>query len=60
MTDELSQRTRPGAAEPKRRPFRLHFADGNTEDVTAENPLAARAAASRDGIITKVKIIRET
>lgn len=56
----MIDRTRPAAAEPRLLPFRLHFADGNTEDVTAENPLAARAAASRDGIITKVKIIRET
>lgn len=41
--------------------FRLHYSDGTTLDVDAENPTQAREIAKeiRTGIITKVKRVKE-
>jgi len=41
--------------------FRVHFADGSTLDVDAENPTVARkqATALRPVIISKVKVVKE-
>ena len=39
-------------------PFRIHFKDGNTQDVRAETADEARKCA-RPGEIHRVKIIRE-
>jgi len=41
--------------------FRLHYTDGTTLDVDAENPTQARdiAKGRRDGIVTKVKVVKE-
>lgn len=40
-------------------PFRIHFDDGRTKDVHAENAAEARARHKAIGAITKIKIIRE-
>ena len=41
--------------------FRLHYTDGTTLDVDAENPTQAREIAKerRTGVITKVKVVKE-
>ncbi|TWD54512.1 hypothetical protein FB480_103424 [Agrobacterium vitis] len=40
-------------------PFRLHFSDGSTADVSAGNPAEARKRGSREGLaISKVKMIK--
>jgi hypothetical protein len=41
--------------------FRLHYTDGTTLDVDAENPVHAREIAKerRSGIVTKVKVVKE-
>lgn len=42
--------------------FRLHYSDGTTLDVDAENPTQAREIAKerRTGVVTKVKVVRES
>lgn len=42
--------------------FRLHYSDGTTLDVDAENPTQAREIAKerRTGVITKVKRVKES
>lgn len=42
--------------------FRLHYTDGTTLDVDAENPTQAREIAKerRTGVITKVKRVKES
>lgn len=42
--------------------FRLHYTDGTTLDVDAENPVQAREVAKerRTGVITKIKVLKET
>lgn len=42
--------------------FRLHYSDGTTLDVDAENPAQAREIAKerRTGIVTKIKVVKET
>lgn len=41
--------------------FRLHYTDGTTLDIDADTPDAARkkAAAIRDGIVKKIKVVKE-
>lgn len=41
--------------------FRVHFTDGTTLDIDAETPDQARKQAKemRDGIIAKVKVVKE-
>lgn len=41
--------------------FRLHYSDGTTLDVGAENPTQAREIAKerRTGVITKIKVVKE-
>lgn len=41
--------------------FRLHYSDGTTLDVDAENPTHARKIAKdrRTGVVTKVKRVKE-
>lgn len=41
--------------------FRLHYSDGTTLDVDAENPTQAREIAKgrRTGVVTKVKVVKE-
>lgn len=42
--------------------YRVHFADGTKLDVDAETPAQARAAAvaRHPGVVTKIKIVKET
>jgi hypothetical protein len=41
-------------------PFRLHFSDGTTTDIMAQNPAQARKLGSREGLaIRKIKVIKE-
>lgn len=42
--------------------FRLHYTDGTTLDVDAENPTQAREIAKerRTGVVTKVKVVKES
>lgn len=42
--------------------FRLHYSDGTTLDVDAENPTQAREIAKerRTGVVTKVKVLKES
>lgn len=41
--------------------FRVHFADGRTVDIAAEDPKQAREIAKErhSGIIAKIKVVRE-
>lgn len=41
--------------------FRLHYTDGTTLDVDAENPAQAREIAKdrHKGIVAKVKVVKE-
>ena len=41
--------------------FRVHFSDGTKLVVDAPNPTAARKIAEkrRDGIVTKIKLVKE-
>ncbi|MCM2399837.1 hypothetical protein NBH20_01600 [Rhizobium sp. S153] len=43
-------------------PFRVHFEDGHKLDISAANAKAAtdKAKAAHDGIIRKVKLVRES
>jgi len=73
MADRLSRRIdkRPSAdphpeaaaerasKDPALYPFRIHFDDGRTKDVHAENAAEARARHKAIGAITKIKIVRE-
>ena len=42
--------------------FRLHYSDGTTLDLEAENPTQAREIAKdrRTGVVTKAKRVKET
>ncbi|WP_154664951.1 hypothetical protein [Allorhizobium undicola] len=42
-------------------PFRLHYSDGTTQDISATSAAEAREMGKRDGLlIEKCKIIKET
>jgi hypothetical protein len=41
-------------------PFRLHYSDGTTADITATSAQAARDMGQREGVkIDKTKVIKE-
>lgn len=41
--------------------FRVHFADGDKLDIDAKTPAEAAASAktARNGVITKIKLVKE-